>query len=78
MSARDIAMWVAFAGFLGGIWWMQQTYMMRVDFNLFVILLLALSAAVVAAAWAIGPRRGPDDPKRALDENQPKDRENKT
>ena len=78
MSARDIAMWVAFAGFIGGIWWMRQTYMMRVDFNLFLILLLALSAAVVVAAWAIGPRRGPDDPQRAHDENQPKDRENQT
>lgn len=61
MSGRDIAMWAVFAAFLGGIWWMRQSYMMRVDFNLFVILLLALAAGVVAAAWAIGPRRGPED-----------------
>lgn len=73
MSGRDIAMWAVFAAFLAGIWWMRQSYMMRVDFNLFVILLLALSAGVVAAAWATGPRRGPDDAGQTDDTNRTTD-----
>ena len=40
---------------------------------LFVILLLALSAGVVAAAWATGPRRGPDDAGQTDDTNRTTD-----
>lgn len=56
MNWRDIILWLAMLLFLGGLYWLRQIHMMRVDFNSFFALLIAMSAAVVVIVWIVKPR----------------------
>lgn len=63
MNWRDLCLWAALALFLGGLYWLRTTHMIRVDFNAFFAILVAMSAAVVVLAWIVKPRdSAPDDP----------------
>lgn len=61
MNWRNITLWLVMLLFIGGLYWLRQTHMMRVDFNTFFGLLIAMSAAVVIIAWVIKPVAGGGD-----------------
>ncbi len=61
MNRRDAFLWLAMLAFIGGLYWLRTQHMMRVDFNTFFALLIAMSAAVVVIAWVVKPRNGGSD-----------------
>ena len=60
MNWRDLTLWLVMLLFLAGLYWLRQTHMMRVDFNTFFALLIAMCAAIVVVVWVVKPRNAGD------------------
>lgn len=58
MNRANLTVWTALLAMLGGLYWLRVEQLIRFDFNVFALAILAMAAGVVSVVWIVRPGGG--------------------
>lgn len=56
MTKRDAVMWLVMLAMIAGLHELHNLHLIRTNFNMFLAVVLLMSAAVTAVTWVVRPK----------------------